>query len=102
MTYDQWKLRSDRDDDWWNEEPDEVPDMVYLRRLLQWRDTPMDIADLADELEALVQEAIAAGIALDDIGATLAAKLDELKAGQEGNDNTGEGEEDTGEEGEDA
>lgn len=49
----------------------------------------MDIADLADELEALVQEALAAGISHQEIGATLAAKLDELSA-EAGDEDTGE------------
>src|SRR5262245_46569727 len=36
--------------------------------------TPMDIADLADELEALVQEALDAGITPKEVSDTLIAK----------------------------
>jgi hypothetical protein len=80
--YDAWKLRSDRDD--------EERNMWYAygsAQLVEGR--PMDIADLADELEALVQEAIAAGIEAAAIRETLAAKLAELHA-QEGDEDTGE------------
>jgi hypothetical protein len=92
--YDAWKLRSDRDDDWMNEQASlesepEPQDMVYSRRLLQLEGRPMDIADLADELEALVQEALAAGIEPTAIRETLAAKLTELHA-EAGNEDTGE------------
>ena len=89
--YDAWKLRSDRDDDWWNEPEPEPQHMVYSRRLLQLEGRAMDIADLADELEALVQEALAAGIEPTAIRETLAAKLAELHA-EAGNEDTGEGE----------
>lgn len=56
-----------------------------------------DIADLADELEALVQEHLEAGVNREDIKATLAAKLQELQD----EDSTGENAEDGEEEDED-
>src|SRR4030095_13729859 len=80
--YDAWKLRSDRDE--------EERHMWYPRMLFtQMEGLSMDIADLADELEALGQEALAAGIEPTAIRETLAAKLAELHA-EAGNEDTGE------------
>jgi hypothetical protein len=79
------ELRSDRDEG--------ERHMWYPRLLFtQMEGRPMDIADLADELEALVQEALDAGIEAAVIRETLAAKVAELHA-EAGNEDTGEADE---------
>lgn len=52
-----------------------------------------DIADLADELEALIQEHLEAGVNREDIKATLAAKLQELQDEDSSSEDAGNGEE---------
>jgi len=87
--YDDWKLRSDRDD--------EERHMWYPRRdFTQMEGRPMDIADFSGELANLVQEALDSGIEVSEVKATLHAKLAELDAGQalEGNQDNDNGEED--------
>lgn len=91
-TYDDWKLRSDRDDDWWNEpEPDVVSSEV--KHTMEGQPMP-DLADFADELAALIQEMLDAGVDRDAIMVTLDEKLKEMETETAGAEEPGEAPED--------